>query len=200
MVETRKPQKPVRYMDFIGPSRTVSKKAADPLVSRPKTRSVATPIKPVEKPKPAPKPVKKPVEKPIEKPVEHSSPAPSSSDSVAKKASAALSGTDTKSSPFLKNYSIDKRPLSNSVPKKSDSHFEKISFLGVSDASPERKLEKNVYEKPAKDKKKSKHEKSPVKIIDNSKKSSGLPLVIIILLTIVLGAAVGAGIYFILPK
>ena len=42
--------------------------------------------------------------------------------------------------------------------------------------------------------------KDPVVVIDQPKKSSGLSLAVIIILTIILGAAVGAGAYFLLPK
>ena len=199
-------------MDFIGPSRTVSKKSADPLVSRPKTRSVSSsPSKIVSKPKVKPSVSTSPKNKPVSAQNVPSAKSASIStapgnDPIAKKASAALSGTDSSKSPFLKNYTIDKRPLSNSVREKSDSHFEKISFLGVSESSVERKHEKNFYEPEDSDKKEKKSKKdrksssAPIKIIDNSEKSSGFPLVIIILLTIILGAAFGAGIYFILPK
>ena len=104
-------------------------------------------------------------------------------------------------SPFLANYSVDKRPLSSSVPEKKKSEdFEKLSFLGVSD-SEEKPKRRNVYEKPKKSSEKKKKDSSaPVTIIDNSEKKSGIPLVVIIILTIIFGAAVGAGIYFILPN
>ena len=203
--------KPVRYMDFIGTKRT--RKYADPLVSRPKTRPITkSATKPVSKPavKPATKLAEKPVSKPaspkapVSKLPEKSVPASrptvaSSSDDISKKASSALSRTGTKPSPFLKKYSIDKRPLSTSVPKAKDSHFEKISFLGVNSSS-DSSTTKNVYEKSSPEKPEKKPEKSPVKIIDTQEKSSGLPIVVIILLTIILGAAVGAGVYFLLPK
>ncbi|MBQ7802845.1 hypothetical protein IJ380_03260 [Candidatus Saccharibacteria bacterium] len=134
-------------------------------------------------------------------------------DETAKKAQEALSGkksTDAPDgnsysisgkSPFLPNYSIDKRPLSNSVPeKKKQENFEKLSFLGVSESS-ESTRKKNVYEKnEKKDEKGKKKEKKPVKIIEDSDKKSGMPLFLVIILTIILGAAVGAGVYFILPK
>lgn len=135
------------------------------------------------------------------------------------------SGTDAAAkSPFLKDYSIDKRPLSNSVPeKKREGEFEKLSYLGVSegkkanakktgarsdDAEEEltseslRRGRKNVYAKKneKKSEKKRAGEKSPVKIIDDTEEKGGIPLFVIILITILLGAAVGAGLYFLLPK
>lgn len=159
----------------------------------------------------APKSTQKPASKTTDQP----------KDAVARKASAALSGSAKNSSddapdnnayvlggrsPFLPSYSVDKRPLSSSVKPKETNNFEKLSYLGVSDASSE-KPRKNVYEKTpeielssADAHKKSKKKSKTVKIIDDSDKKSGLPLVIIILLTIILGAAVGAGVYFLLPK
>lgn len=115
-------------------------------------------------------------------------------------------------SPFLKNYTIDKRPLSSSVPDKVTENFEKISFLGVSDAHGESTTrKKNIYEKKeiidfeddnnkSRESKKDKKDKKPVKIIDEEKGESGLVLFAVILVTVLLGAAVGAGAYFILPK
>ena len=104
-------------------------------------------------------------------------------------------------SPFLPNVSVEKRGLSKSVPEKKKDNFETVSYLGVNDAS--EKSRKNVYEKKEiidleSDKPKAKQK--TVKIIDNKEKKSGIPLVIIIILTIVLGAAVGTGVYFLLPK
>ena len=134
-------------------------------------------------------------------------------DDLALKASAALSGSKKSldspdnnayslggKSPFLENYKIDKRPLSNSVPEDGKKNFEKISYLGTIDEPEEEATpKKNVYEKkePSKKKKKTGH---TVRVIDGDKKKSGIPLVVVIILTILLGAAVGAGIYFILPK
>ena len=164
----------------------VKKSEAKPLISREPAKSRDL--------YPEPKPVPKP-------PV----------DDLAIKASAALSGTSSPAvkapdnnayslggkSPFLPNYTIDKRPLSNSVPaKKKDANFEKLSFLGVSDETPSKK---NIYEKKsAKSTKES--EKPPVKIIDDSGKKRGVPTWLVIIITIILGAAVGAGVYFLLPK
>lgn len=135
-------------------------------------------------------------------------------DALALKASAALSGTsrpaEAKSpdnnayslggkSPFLPNYSVDKRPLSNSVPaKKPDANFEKLSFLGVGE-EPDHK--KNVYDKkPASSKKEDKKAKKSVRVIDDTQKKHGVPVLVVIFITILLGAAVGAGVYFLLPK
>ena len=220
---TESNQKPVRYMDFIGGSRSSS---TDPLISRPVAKKVAE--KPVVKKE---SPAKVTVEKTSEKPMISRKPATSRDlyptkkpeekkpvkttdkpvDNLAKKASDALAGRKSPDapdgnsyslsgkSPFLPNYTIDKRPLSSSVPeKKKEENFEKLSFLGVSETSD--KPRKNVYEKKEDEKKGKKKEKKPVKIIDDSDKKSGLPLFVIIILTIILGAAVGAGVYFLLPK
>ena len=159
--------------------------------------------------------------KPITKPAIVSKPR----DDLALKASAAISGTSQPAekkpaasapdnnayslggkSPFLPNYNVDKRPLSNSVKKQKDENFEKLSFLGVNEESDRKK---NVYEKKEKPEKKSKKNKSEekesekkktVKIIDDTKKKRGVPVWLIIILTILLGAGVGAGVYFLLPK
>ncbi|MBQ6396027.1 hypothetical protein IJH89_00370 [Candidatus Saccharibacteria bacterium] len=137
-------------------------------------------------------------------------------DSTAEKASRALSGSARVSgassgkSPFLPSYNIDKRPLSSSVREKKDDNYEKLSFLGVSDASSERPR-KNVYEKSKKsdlkskagEKSKKSEKSSPkktVRIIDAPEEKTGLPLPVVMLITILLGAAVGAGVYFLLPK
>ena len=145
---------------------------------------------------------------------EPKSPQLKTDDDLAIKASAALSGASKPAtasapdnnayslggkSPFLPNYTIDKRPLSDSVPTKNkDTNFEKLSFLGVSDDTPT-KPKKNVYEK------KTPSDPAPstsktVRIIDDTKQKHGIPVALIILLTIIFGAAVGAGVYFLLPK
>jgi len=139
----------------------------------------------------------------IEKPV----------DDLAIKASAALSGTSQPAektsdgsayslngkSPFLPNYIVDKRPLSNSVPaKRSDGQFEKLSYLGVSDQSADSSHRKNVYERAEEPEGVSGNE--TIKIIDDTQKKHGAPTWLIIILTIILGAAAGAGVYFLLPK
>ena len=102
-------------------------------------------------------------------------------------------------SPFLLNYNVNKRPLSDSVPTKKRDNYEKLSFLGVNE---EPTSHKNVYnkeektsEKPAKDKK-----VKTVKVVDDAKKKRGVPTWLVIIITIILGAAVGAGVYFLLPK
>ena len=131
-------------------------------------------------------------------------------DDLALKASAALSGSakapDNNAyslggkSPFLSNYTIDKRPLSNSVPTKKRDNYEKLSFLGVNEESTSRK---NVYDKSEKPSEKldQKAKKSkPVKVIDDTKKKRGVPTWLVIIITIILGATVGAGVYFLLPK
>ncbi|MBR5389188.1 hypothetical protein IK146_01355 [Candidatus Saccharibacteria bacterium] len=137
-------------------------------------------------------------------------------DDLAIKASAALSGNSkpaekspngdsstAKKSPFLSHYTVDKRPLSNSVPAKKGEQFEKLSYLGVGDQGSDSSLKKNIYAKPE-----SSTEDSPekttskddtVKIIDDTAEKRGVPAWVIILITIILGAAVGAGAYFLIP-
>lgn len=198
------------------PTATVTKSVAKPAV---KPASKLTPKPATAKPaaKPTPRPAPKPAEKSPEPKILYPTKTTDKPvDKTAKLASAALSGRSAKDtpdnnaytlsgkSPFLPSYSVDKRPLSNSIPeKKKDDNFEKLSFLGVSDTSPEKGRKKNVYEKSSVAKtseKKSDKKQKPVRVIDDTKKKSGLPLIVIILLTIIFGAAVGAGVYFILPK
>lgn len=218
---TESTKKPVRYMDFVGGRRASS---TDPLISRPAAKRISPKPKVAPKPKkisapsskkpaqssvqkPAPKPiskpvVKKPTSKVIEKTPEKISQKPTSklSDESPDNNFYSLGGK----SPFLANYSVDKRPLSNSVPKDNKKNFSKIAYEGekVSD-SKEELPKKNVYEK--KDsvfsaKKKEAKERTPVTIIEDEGKNSGIPIIVIIILTVILGAAVGAGVYFILPK
>lgn len=105
-------------------------------------------------------------------------------------------------SPFLPNYSVDKRPLSNSIPKKKDGEYEKLSFLAVNEWPQKSERRKNVY----KDSKKANPEdgdvenKDEVKVVDDFKEKHGLPTWLIVIITIILGAATGAGVYFLLPK
>lgn len=207
-------KKPVRYMDFVSHK---PKANADPLASRPASRPVAKP-KPVEKvhsvadqiplrgaqkpvehhPERTPKiettntvPVKKREEKPYISRTPAQKPAPKAPDNNAY----SLGGK----SPFLPNYSVDKRPLSDSVPTKKRDNYEKLSFLGVDEKPTPRK---NVYDKPAEPAEKPEKDKRPktVKVIDDTKKKRGIPTWLVIILTIILGAAVGAGVYFLLPK
>ena len=136
-------------------------------------------------------------------------------DDLAIKASAALSGNSRPAekapdgntysisgkSPFLPNYSVDKRPLSNSVPvKKNGEQFEKLSYLGVSDQSHD-SSRKNIYHRDIDNSADADSEENKaVKIIDNDTDKHGMPVWLIILITIILGAAVGAGVFFLLPQ
>ena len=226
---TTSQKKPVRYMDFVSRKPRAN---ADPLASRPASRPVKKPAPKVAKVHSVSDqiPPKITVKKTEQKPYISREPAKSrdlypepkpakakTDDALAIKASATLSGTSKPAeakapdnnayslggkSPFLPNYTVDKRPLSNSVPaKKPDANFEKLSFLGVGE---EASSKKNIYEKKSeakKDKKDKKDKKSKtVRVIDDTKKKRGIPVFVVILLTIILGAAVGAGVYFLLPK
>ncbi len=219
-------KKPVRYMDFISRKPSAN---SDPLASRPVPRRIEKP-KPVVKKissvsdqipqkgtqKPEPrvekteqKPLvsRKPVtsrdlypenHKPEEKPKVMPTPAKETPPSAPDGNKYALGGK----SPFLENYTVDKRPLSKSVPKKKTDNFEKLSFLGVNEAGAD-SGRKNVYEKgsaKSETKKKDKKKDKTVKIIDDSDKKKGAPIIVVILITLLLGAAVGAGVYFLLPK
>ncbi|MBR3232681.1 hypothetical protein IKF74_00090 [Candidatus Saccharibacteria bacterium] len=138
---------------------------------------------------------------------------PKERDDLAIKAAAAISGSAKPApkapdnnayslggkSPFLPNYIVSKRPLSDSVPTKKRDNYEKLSFLGVNEEPTSRK---NVYDKANKlDKTPEKGKKAKtVKVIDDTKKKRGVPTWLVIIITIILGAAVGAGVYFLLPK
>ncbi|MBR3320006.1 hypothetical protein IKG20_01745 [Candidatus Saccharibacteria bacterium] len=215
-------KKPVRYMDFVSRK---PKANSDPLASRPVSRPVKKPA-PVKKvssvadqipPKGAHHEEKKapeiPVKKSEAKPYISREPAKSrdlyaeekpESNSTEKKPSRAKEPYPSKKSPFLPNYTVDKRPLSNSIPPKKKDNFEKLSYLGVPEQPQDEHVrKKNVYDKKSeksKDSKEKTEESKTVKVIDDSKKKHGIPVIIVILLTIILGAAVGAGVYFLLPK
>lgn len=108
-----------------------------------------------------------------------------------------------KKSPFLPHYTVEKRPLSDSVPdKRREGQFEKLSYLGVGEQGSDF-THKNVYKKSddsSESKSDTRDYEEPVKIIDDEKKKHGVPTWLIILITIILGAGVGAGVYFLLPK
>ncbi len=107
-------------------------------------------------------------------------------------------------SPFLpySNYAVDKRPLSNSIPEKKDGDYEKLSFLAVNEWPQKSDRRKNVYKDSKKENPKDEkaEEKDDVKVVDDFKEKHGLPTWLIIIITIILGAATGAGVYYLLPK
>ena len=187
-----------RYMDFMGPAqpRPARRASGDPLATRPASRaiksSVKSPATPLSNAKPS---AKAPVKSSVKPPLKTTSPA-KASDDLALKAAAALSGANLKQksdapdgnsyslggkSPFLSSYNIEKRPLGDKIKEKKVEEIPK----------------KNIYKREESVKK---SKKSPTVIIDEPKKSSGLSTFIIILLTIILGAAVGAGVYFLFFK
>ena len=80
-------------------------------------------------------------------------------------------------SPFLKSVQVEKRPLSNSV------------------------REKSPYENPNFGKKAPAPRHDPVRIVNKSKKkSNAISLALIILITIILGAAAGVAVFFLIAK
>lgn len=173
------------------PEIAVKKSEAKPLISR--TPATSRDLYPENYKQETKKSSEKPAEKPTEKSKEKTAPSAPDGNKYT------LGGK----SPFLENYTVDKRPLSNSVPDKKTSNFEKISFLGVNEPSAE-SGHKNVYEKKelekSEEKKDKKKKEKEVKIIDDSDQKKGIPIIVVILITIILGAAVGAGVYFLLPK
>lgn len=211
-----KPKPPVKPAPSVAsqiPSKATSAPAAKPATKNPDNPAT----KPTPKP-PVPHPDRTPR---IETTAQTTTPQSKPVDALALKASAALSGTSQPASqvpdnntyslggksPFLENYTINKRPLSDSVPAKKQDNFEKLSFLGVNDGDSSHR--KNVYPKssarsidqPAEPTKaKVKTKTKTVKVIDDTTKKSGVPTWLVIIITIILGAAVGAGVYFLLPK
>ncbi len=182
-----------RYMDFMGTTKPRASSGGDPLATRPASRSKTTFVS--KKTTASTTARVKSAAKRTTTPA----PRPRAEDDYAIKAAAALSGSNLKTrvndapdgnkyalsgkSPFLTSYNIEKRPLSSSVKAQKVEEIPK----------------KNRYEKQEKITEK-KVKKDPVTIIDKPKKSGGFGLFLIILLTIILGAAVGAGAYFLLPK
>lgn len=187
-------------MDFV----RSPKHSADPLVSRPVARPVVKqapkPAKPVAKP--AAKPVAKPAPKPAARPVTKvtktttvttidaapvkPAPAPEPAapvlgviedyESDSPDASKYILGGK---SPFIASVSVEKRPLSDSIP---EYHVRTTKNVYTK--------EKIIPEEPA----------APVTIISNPPaKKSKAALVAIIILTIILGAAVGTIAYLLLP-
>ncbi len=129
-------------------------------------------LKPAQKP--APKPVSKPAQKPVQKPTQAQAPKLDKKESP-DAASYTLGGK----SPFLTSVTVEKRPLSGAAPTKPA---------------------KNIYpdKKPIVPEQK---KTEPTKIIKKKeKKSGGFGVFLIIVLTIILGALVGAAAYFVLPK
>ena len=126
-----------------------------------------------------------------------------SSDSKKKESTSFLENAHltNKKSPFLPHYTVNKRPLSDSVPgRRKEGQFEKLSYLGVGEQGSDF-LRKNVYNKSEESTKSStRNGEEPVKIIDDEKKKHSMPTWLVILITIILGAGVGAGVYFLLPK
>ena len=215
-------------MDFVSGRRAsstdplISRPVAKRKIVATKPSSSSAPKKVIKKPKvpsessSVPKPSKAPVRSTAPAPSSRASSTPSPKPSVAKPSK--LSEDSQKKlpevpdnnlytlggkSPFLASYNVDKRPLSSSVPKDNKKNFEKVKF----DAEKAIKLEdslpkKNLYEKKSastpEEKKKKRAEE--VVVIDEEDKKSGIPTIIIALLTIILGAAAGVGIYFLLPK
>lgn len=132
----------------------------------------------------------KPVEKPKEKTIQDKKPKNDDDwfDSLEK--AGFLSGKKSKKqkegkvsypfggeSPFLKSVQVEKRPLSNSIP------------------------EKNPYENPNFGKKAPAPRRDPVRIVNKSKKkSNAISLALIILITVILGAAAGIAVFFLIAK
>lgn len=92
-----------------------------------------------------------------------------------------------KSYPFITSVNVDKRPLSPYVPANNAAASRPAKNIYSAPAKPLKKVKKTTDSK----------EKS-TKIVE-SPKQSGLSLVIIIIITVILGAAAGVGAYLLLP-
>lgn len=146
-----------------------------PLNSTPSHARYMDFIAPKKKPIPSGRPTREVAKKPVEKPVEKPAPKVVKTPVKAPEAPDASKYTLGGKSPFLKSVTVEKRPLSDSVAKK------------------------NVY--PEKPVEKVEEKKEPTKIIKKKeKRGGGFGLFLIIILTIILGAAVGVAAYFMLPK
>lgn len=94
-------------------------------------------------------------------------------------------------SPFLKSVNVEKRPLSSSAPQKSEP-----KKLPASSSTKPAKSRKNIYPKKETAKTTSKRDlpSRPTVIVPSSHRSKA-PLFFLMVLTIILGAAVGAAAY-----
>lgn len=79
-------------------------------------------------------------------------------------------------SPFLESVTVEKRPLSNNIPAHAEYHLHKNIYT-----------KKQALEKP---------NPTPTAIIKPESKKSKAPLILLIFATVIVGAAVGAGVYF----
>lgn len=98
-------------------------------------------------------------------------------------------------SPFLRSVNVEKRPLSNS-PKKLNPKVERAAMKAVEPAKPATKPgRKNHYTK--KTNAPTPHQELPTRptVIVPSNRRSKAPLVFLILITVILGGAVGAAVY-----
>lgn len=91
--------------------------------------------------------------------------------------------------PFITSVNVDKRPLSPYVPKNGAASSRPVKNVYSTPAKPLKKVKKSTT-KPEK--------KKSAKVVETPKKS-GLSLAIIILITVILGAAAGVGAYLLLP-
>lgn len=98
---------------------------------------------------------------------------------------------------FLKSVNVEKRPLSEGPVRTARPTIDRLGIQPNFADEPEltdRKKRKNTYSKRQKKVAKSKAASKPTVIIPNSRRSKA-PLVFLIILTIILGAAVGAAAY-----
>ncbi len=93
-----------------------------------------------------------------------------------------------KSYPFIASVNVDKRPLSPYVPSNNAAASRPAKNIYSTPAKPIKKVKKSA----------DKSEKKVAKVVEPSEKS-GLSLVIIIIITVILGAAAGVGAYLLLP-
>lgn len=175
-----------RYMEFVAPQRQPSSArsvaaTSQQIIIAQSTTTVQRPSKPLRSPRPAPAPAahkpqpqpRKPQPKPAPEPdfgvVEDYHPSSQPARADAPDANQYSLGGK---SPFLASVNVDKRPLSPSAPSHPS---------------------KNVYQKAAVDA--ARASVAHTTVVPAAKDRSKLPMIALIILTVLLGAAVGAAAY-----
>ena len=194
-----------RYIDFVPVKhRPVAKPAPQPVV-KPAAKPVAKPVA-----KPAQKPAAKPVAKPVAKPA---SVTPESEIKIIKsknltkrpltlaKKKAVKPAVKPVAKPATKSVEAPiARPAAKPAQaKKPDTVFHPPKFINTSKIE-KRPLSKTVYDRRKEFAVAKEEPSGPIAIIDKSEKDSNIGLIITVLLTIILGAAVGTIAFLLIPR
>ena len=194
-----------RYIDFVP---VKHRPVATPAV-KPAAKPVAKPVaRPVAKPatKPAPKAVAKPVMKPAPVSPESEIKVIKSKNltkkplNLAKKKKPAVKPA-TKPVASIKSVEAPAvKPTPKPAPaKKPDTVFHPPKFINTSKIE-KRPLSKTVYDRRKEFAVTKEEPSGPIAIIDKSEKDSNIGLIITVLLTIILGAAVGTIAFLLIPR